>query len=354
MQLGFSVYLGEDFDETYIEAMLNKGFRYIFTSLQIPEDDQTQYLERLRQLSILNQSRAKVIADVNGKTFGQLGLSLETPSSIKDAGIDIIRLDEAIDINQIADYVENGNPIMLNASTDAFPILRELNDRGISQENIYVAHNYYPRPNTGLDTAFFQHINERLKGAYPELQIMAFVPGTKLRGPIHRGLPTLEAHRYQHPLASAYDLELMLTDVVCIGDSGINNFMMRQFFHYATENTVWLRTNLDSDSPYLRRFTNRPDVARDVVRAQESRKEFNDEVEARNAVECPQGTITLDNNLYGRYMNELEITRRDLPADAAVNVLGHIEDADLDCIKLIQSGTPFKLFNEKGEEENEH
>ena len=354
MQLGFSVYLGEDFDETYIEAMLNKGFRYIFTSLQIPEDDQSQYLERLRQLAILNQSRAKVIADVNGETFEQLGLSLENPSSIKNAGIDIIRLDEAIDINQIADYVEDGHPIMLNASTDAFSILRELNDRGISQENIYVAHNYYPRPNTGLDTAFFQHINERLKGAYPELQIMAFVPGTKLRGPIHRGLPTLEAHRYQHPLASAYELELMLTDVVCVGDSGINDFMMKQFFHYATENTVWMRTDLDTESPYLRSYTNRPDVARDVVRAQESRKEFKNEVEAGNAVERPTGTITLDNNLYGRYMNELEITRRDLPADAAVNVLGHVEDADLDCIKLIQSGTPFKLFNAKGDDENGH
>ncbi|WP_239121908.1 DUF871 domain-containing protein [Staphylococcus condimenti] len=130
--------------------------------------------------------------------------------------------------------------------------------------------------------------------------------------------------------------------------------MMKQFFHYATENTVWMRTDLDTESPYLRSYTNRPDVARDVVRAQESRKEFKNEVEASNAVERPRGAITLDNNLYGRYMNELEITRRDLPADAAVNVLGHVEDADLDCIKLIQSGTPFKLFNAKGDDENGH
>lgn len=44
LDLGFSVYLGEAFDETYIDKMLNHGFRYIFTSLQIPEDNQDTYL----------------------------------------------------------------------------------------------------------------------------------------------------------------------------------------------------------------------------------------------------------------------------------------------------------------------
>ena len=83
MQLGFSVYLGEEFDETYIETMLNKGFRYIFTSLQIPEEDQSQYLERLKQLSVLNQGRAEVIADMNRDTFEQLGLSPKTHQVLK-------------------------------------------------------------------------------------------------------------------------------------------------------------------------------------------------------------------------------------------------------------------------------
>ena len=98
----------------------------------------------------------------------------------------------------------------------------------------------------------------------------------------------------------------------------------------------------------LQSYTNRPDVARDVVRAQESRTTFKNQVEPANAVERPRGSVTLDNNLYGRYMNELEITRRDLPADAAVNVLGHVIEDDLDCIQLIQSGTTFKLLTRKG------
>ncbi|WP_340106514.1 MupG family TIM beta-alpha barrel fold protein, partial [Staphylococcus saprophyticus] len=90
-----------------------------------------------------------MIADVNGQTLHQLGLSLSEPESIRDVGIDIVRLDEAVDINSLAEYVEAKYSVMLNASTDAFQILRELSDRAISQENILVAHNYYPRPDTG-------------------------------------------------------------------------------------------------------------------------------------------------------------------------------------------------------------
>lgn len=345
LDLGFSVYLGEAFDETYIDKMLNHGFRYIFTSLQIPEDDQDTYLTRLKQLAVINGNRAQIIADVNGQTLRQLGLSLSAPESIRDVGIDIVRLDEAVDINSLAEYVEAKYSVMLNASTDAFQILRELSDRAISQENILVAHNYYPRPDTGLERTFFQHINERLKGAFPEIQIMAFVPGTQLRGPIYRGLPTLEDHRQYHPLAAAVELEEDLCDIACVGDSQIDDFMIHQFDTYFRLNRVVLRTNLSSDSKYLGTYHNRPDVARDVVRAIEARKTFTEEVSPHNVVERRKGAVTIDNALYGRYMNELQIVRCDLPKDEAVNVLGYVDARDLDCINMIGSNTAFEFVS---------
>lgn len=351
MELGFSVYLGEPFDEDYIETMLDQGCRYIFTSLQIPEEDEKVYLTRLAQLAQINAHRARIIADVNTDTLARLDLSLEDPQGIEDAGIDIVRLDEGAELDVLAEYVEQKHAVMLNASTDAFRILRALSDRAISQENILVAHNYYPRHETGLDRSFFQHINERLKGAFPEIQIMAFVQGTKLRGPIYRGLPTLEAHRNMHPLAAASELESDLCDIACIGDSQIDAFLIKQFNHYVKQRKVLLRTDLNQESPYLGTYHNRLDVARDVVRAEEARRQFKDEVIPQNAVERPTGTITLDNHLYGRYMNELQITRTDLPADAAVNVLGHIEPKDIDCLNLIASGTAFQLI---GREEEDH
>lgn len=345
MDLGFSVYLGETFDEAYIEKMLNHGFQYIFTSLQIPEDHHDVYLTRLKQLAVINAHRAQIIADVNGQTLRKLGLSLNEPEAIRDVGIDIIRLDEAVDMAQLADYVEAKYPVMLNASTDAFHILRALSNCAISQENILVAHNYYPRPETGLDRKFFQHVNERLKAAFPEIQIMAFVPGTKLRGPIYRGLPTLEAHRMYHPLAATVELAHDLCDIVCIGDSQIDDFLIHQFETYFSLNRVVLRTSLSTNSQYLGIYHNRPDVARDVVRAIEARQSFTEHVIPNHVVARRKGAVTLDNALYGRYMNELQIVRRDLPEDEAVNVLGYVDEQDLDCIDMIGSNTAFEFVS---------
>ncbi len=349
LELGFSVYLGDTFDEAYIDDMLQYGFRYIFTSLQIPEDNHETYLSRLKQLAAINGQRAQIIADVNGQTLKALGLSLNHPETIQEAGIDMIRLDEAVDMDSLADFVEAKHAVMLNASTDAFQILRELSDRAISQENILVAHNYYPRPDTGLDCKFFQQINARLKGAFPEIQIMAFVPGTQMRGPIYRGLPTLEDHRQRHPLAAAVELEADLCDIACIGDSKLDNFIVKQFDAYFRMNRVLLRTQLSTDSPYLGVYHNRPDVARDVVRAVEARKTFTAPVPPHNVVERRKGSVTLDNQLYGRYMNELQIAKCDLPKDEAVNVLGYVDTRDLDCINMIGSNTAFELVSNEEE-----
>ena len=40
----------------------------------------------------------------------------------------------------------------------------------------------------------------------------------------------------------------------------------------------------------------------------------------------PQGTVTLDNRLAGRYAGEVEITLTDLPADPSVNVMGRVSE----------------------------
>src|SRR5699024_11697977 len=80
--LGFSVYLGDPFDKTYIETMLNEGAKYVFTSLQIPEDDPMLYLTKLKELNKIVNGRAEIIADANPKTFKTLGLSYKKPTTL--------------------------------------------------------------------------------------------------------------------------------------------------------------------------------------------------------------------------------------------------------------------------------
>ncbi|MCB6745946.1 DUF871 domain-containing protein, partial [Anaerostipes hadrus] len=60
---------------------------------------------------------------------------------------------------------------------------------------------------------------------------------------------------------------------------------------------------------------------------------------------------TLDNNLYARYKGELQITKRSLPADKKVNVIGQIAGRDLPLLDFIGSGTRFKMTDNEGENE---
>lgn len=56
--LGFSVYLGQPLNKSYILNMVDLGYDIIFTSLQIPEEnDQTKltYLGELCQLLKINR-----------------------------------------------------------------------------------------------------------------------------------------------------------------------------------------------------------------------------------------------------------------------------------------------------------
>lgn len=348
--LGFSVYLGEAFDEVYIETMLNHGFKYVFTSLQIPEEDSELYFERLKELKLLIGDKAEIIADTSPHAFQNLGLSYKQPEVLKSLGIDYIRLDISLAIPDIISLLSEVK-IVCNASTDAISLLEELKDQDIDMSRIMVAHNYYPRPETGLDKAYFIKQNTKLKTAFPDVSIMAFVPGTVYRGPVYEGLPTLENHRYCHQLVAAHELAALGVDDICIGDTGIDTTTINQFNNFFHKGIVSLQVQSETkhlESYIGRIFHNRKDKARDVIRAEEGRQIFQSEILPENTVARKRGAITLDNNKYGRYMNELQIVNKDLKRQEAVNVIGHIRQQDIPCIDLIDAGTAFQFV--KGEE----
>ena len=51
---------------------------------------------------------------------------------------------------------------------------------------------------------------------------MAFIPGTTLRGPLYKGLPTIEQHRHMTLLQSAHSLLKYNLDYILVGDTAIN------------------------------------------------------------------------------------------------------------------------------------
>ena len=64
-----------------------------------------------------------------------------------------------------------------------------------------------------------------------------------------------------------------------------------------------------------------------------------------NTTERLVGSVTIDNERYGRYQGEMQIAKRNLPMDEKVNVVGRVIDEDLSLLKYIKSGQGFSIID---------
>ena len=339
--LGFSIYLNRDLtadDYNYLLAMRNAGLTTIFTSLHIPEDDPKIVVRRLTELTKWCKNlETAVIADVSESGMARLGLSLENEEQIESLGLTGLRIDDGVSPATISKLSQK-MPIALNASTVNEDDLTALREHGANFENLQAWHNFYPRPETGLDSNWLKEKNDWLH--HMNLETMAFVAGDAvLRSPIHAGLPTLEKQRGENPLAAMLELKRLACDHVFIGDASLSPQMIDSFKNYTKKQIITLRIDENLPELFNSEWHNRPDVARDVVRLTEGRsRQLFDVAPQKNPGTRSKGTITCDNKLYLRYQGELQITKRDLPADEKVNVLGHVVADDLPLLNQIDAG----------------
>lgn len=346
---GISVFLNEDLSEqtiTYIKNAQAAGFQGIFTSLHIPEDDASRYAERLFQLGQLAKSLAmKLMVDVSADALQRAGFSFENTQALLEIGVTGLRMDYGIDNQVIADLTHRLD-IGLNASTITAKDIEELREHQADFTRFEAWHNYYPRPETGLDRKWFIEKNAWLKEN--GFRIFAFVPGDeKLRGPLMLGLPTIEEHRGKHSLYCAEDLVTCGVDAAYIGDPEISTSTLEQWQSYQ-KGKVLLHITVDSDVKdlILGKHTNRLDDARDVIRSAEARFKERRQILPKPLQNRRTGAVTIDNEKYGRYMGEIQIIKHQLIPDEKVNVVGQVVEKDLALIRLIKAGTPFELQEE--------
>jgi hypothetical protein len=183
------------------------------------------------------------------------------------------------------------------------------------------------------------------------MKISAFIPSlVNKRGPIFEGLPTLEIHRFMDPLISAKHLYAMGIDNVIFGDS-IPSSKELEDVGEVREDVLKFRVETYSPSEIERAIMfssihqNRPDSAEDVIRSTSSRTALKngDIINSNNNKDRKMGYITIDNKDYLRYCGELQICKKDLPADKRVNVVGKIVEDELFLIPYIQDATKFML-----------
>ena len=336
--IGFSCYLNDSATEqqaAYLKQMQQAGFTGVFTSLQLSEAKPEIIRQRLDQLvANCHQLGLTIMADVSAASLQRLGIALHDGKAIQALGLDGLRIDDGIDMTTVA-ALSHTMAIALNASTLSACMIDQLANAKANLRHIEAWHNFYPRPETGLDPAWFAQKNKLLHAL--GFKTMAFISGdAQQRGPLFAGLPTLEAHRGLLPLAAYLELRQLAIDHVYVGDPQLSPRSIAAFQAYVHDQVLLIQVQTDDERLLHLTWHSRPDIAQKVVRLAEARLEhiFATPQPAQTDPR-PRGSITLDNSAYGRYAGELQLTRCDLPADPRVNVIGKIEPSNLPLLDQI-------------------
>lgn len=333
--IGISFYLNDKTAEERIIQAGHSGVKRAFTSLHIPEESGDLAVRAKQLLKLSKDCGIEVFADVSYHTPGHLGLA--SLFDLKELGVTGLRLDDFFDHDLIISLAKEFR-LAVNASILYEEDLERLLASGLEAKQLIGWHNFYPRVETGLSKAFFHQQNELFKRY--NIPVFAYIPGAgEKRGPLFEGLPTLEKHRETDPFLAALELFQNGVEEVYIGDPDHGNGLLEKLMILVQENRVIL--HVEGGSITTGKYHLRPDLSRDVLRFMNTRT--SDSVVPKNTVERTIGSVTMDNDQYGRYRGEIQITLRDLHADERVNVIGKVKDEDIPLLQYLKPGMTIEL-----------
>lgn len=356
MDTGISIYpglRGSIREKTgLIEEAAALGIHRLFTSFHIPETDAAAFHRELDAvLASARENSMDVVADISPASASLLGMDRFEPVKLAKLGITTIRIDDGFDAEKIALYSQVIK-VQLNASTLTEENLKALRKSGARMDAIDGLHNFYPRPHTGLDRTYVIEQTKMLQSY--GLSVGAFVASQEgRRGPLSEGLPTLEEHRELSVSLAARHLSALGLQSVFIGDDRPSLPELRQLARVSREETgvVVLKARFLIRAPYVQdllshTFTARPDPSRDVVRAGNSRSLLDGRiVEPDNAGfrSLRRGDITIDNVDFLRYMDEVQIVKRELEPEERTNIAAKILPEEEFLIDTITPGRKFRF-----------
>lgn len=350
MQLGISLYTSADKALTVhtMDKAKEKGMHIAFSSLQIPEEQHLDVLDRfysLQQYAV--SSDIRIFTDISRQTV--YTLHLQSVLDLKQYGVEYIRLDDGFTSEQMKELSKVFH-IVVNASASE-DILKELLEQ-CDSTRICACHNYYPEPYTGLSLEYVQERNTFFHQY--GIQTMGFIPGNHhLRGPLYEGLSTVESHRWNKDDIVKNVLELcnVGTDIVLIGDIDVQDAdwdvsgdLQQDILKVPVHCTQSL-------GPYMSIVHHdRKDYSEWMFRSVESRQLQIKDIVPFHTVERVRGSICINNQTFGRYAGELSIAKKDMPADERVNVVGYISLEYMQLIDLIDSATGIQMIEVEKDE----
>ena len=335
---GLSVYLSSFEKQKPILNKLKGKNIPIFISLHIEEEFSPSYVTKtIEMCRWLTENQFYIIADVSPVSLKRFKVK-DLKQLVELLKIDNLRLDFGFDsINSVE--LQEDVDLTFNAST--------LLDTSEVQAGAYYMHNFYPRPETGLDKSYLNSLNAAIKsnGGHS----LAFMSGDlEKRGPIQEGLPSIEDHRYLPPYVQFLDLiKNHQCDSVFVGDGLISEKQLELILSYIEDELIQVPVVLNHGYEAIknRDYSVRIDSPEKLVRVQKSRQ-INWEsflTQPQNTKVRNKGCITMDNNKYGRYTGELQILNRDLPAHEKVNVVGQVKEEYLGLLDCLNRRDRFTL-----------
>lgn len=351
---GFSVFLGNEIDKEFIDSMIDYGFRKIFTSVHIPEENFSKIKENLYFLgNICKEKNIELHIDTSKDVLSKLGFTENKIENLINLSITGVRIDYGIDNEYIA-RLSKKMIVSVNASTIFKEDFSELKKYGANFNNLIAWHNYYPKPFSGLDDKYFYEKNKWIKEEY-NLPIYAFVQGeNNLRGPIKKGLPTIESQRNLNPFVASLELiKDYLVDEVFIGDPGLSKITGEIFKDYIEKGYITVPVKWNNIEGYEKNlnciYHNRKDFSGHIIRAEEGRLQKWPQINPEKSKKREIGFITLDNDLSGRYKGEINIVKKEMPTDENTNIIGRVEDEYIKVLPYILGGIKFKMeeWNDK-------
>lgn len=340
--LGISIYF-QDLDYEYLKQAAKLGVKYVFTSLQIPEEDYSSLKQELPTfLKTCNELNLELVFDVSPVTFEKVGLVPFDFEGLRSLGFKALRLDYGFDNYELIKTLLKDFKLILNASVIDQAYLNGAIEAGIDLQQLILTHNFYPRSDTGLSLEYFLEKN-KLFHQYG-LKVQAFVCGDDLkRFPLYEGLPTVENHRTIHPYIAAIELiKKCHVDDVLIGDSKAKIETIQFILEYLNDNVINIKAHLEPDyySLYNQIYTTRKDLSEKVVRITTPRTKG---IRPCNNGNRYTGAITIDNELMGRYCGEVQLIKKDLGMDSRVNVIGFIHPEFIKILDYIDYETKIKF-----------
>ncbi|MCF0246952.1 MAG: DUF871 family protein [Ileibacterium sp.] len=326
-KLGQSWYLSQYAKEGFPSSVSEGGL--LFTSAHIQEEkDLYSLLPNL--LKEARQKGVRTVVDIDLGTIQDYGCSSLQEFQQKMQA-DLLRLDDGFSLEEILS-ISRTIPVALNAST-----LSSLEKKQILQnapKTLFI-HNFYPRPETGLDWQTFAQLNEGI----PAENTAVFICGDiRKRGPLFMGLPTLEEHRSLPPYAAYVQLRKLGLENILLGDPGLSDVQKKMMDDF--EDGILTLPVSDLDDQYCSQvFALRPDSPAGLKRLSGTRRygKIGREIVPSHTCERLSGSITQDNVKYGRYSGEIMMMIHDYDADEKVNVIGHVQPAYLPLLKVIDN-----------------